>query len=233
MLGPEELLSEVVAELGPIADDLVFVGGATVWLYLDRARMGEIRPTDDADAVAAVSSYAEYSKVLDRLRDRGIGARAGQQGPTCRVQTPRGHVMDVMPSRDGILGFGNPWFEEGVMRAWEADIGGGKTVRIFPAPVFFAAKVSAYLDRGKDDPWTSDDLHDLLVLLDCRPALPDEVSRESNELQAAIADFANHLLGQPALDELVAGHLGASAPGWRERAAAVMAAIEQLGIAGA
>ncbi|MBM3269724.1 MAG: hypothetical protein FJZ01_18995 [Candidatus Sericytochromatia bacterium] len=229
MLMPQDLLREVVEDLGPLSAGLVFTGGSTVWLYFERPKFqGEIRKTDDADVVVAVASYVEYSRLLERLRERGVSARAGQEGPTCRVITPRGHVLDVIPSRHEVLGFGNPWFEEGVRRAVLAAVDPDLQIRIFPAPVFFAAKASAYLDRGAKDPWTSDDLHDLLVLLDCRPSLPGEIASDSGALRAAIAAFARGLVAGPALDELIAGHLGASAPGWRERVGAVQAALEAL-----
>ncbi len=38
---PQALLAEVVEELGDFVGELVFTGGATVWLYFERPRLGE------------------------------------------------------------------------------------------------------------------------------------------------------------------------------------------------
>ena len=56
-----EALLELAADiLGPLVDDVVFVGGATVHLWLTEAAAPPVRATDDVDVICDVTSYAEY-----------------------------------------------------------------------------------------------------------------------------------------------------------------------------
>jgi len=51
----------------------VFVGGATVSLYSTQKALAEsIRPTDDVDVVIELASYADHSKMEERLRKQGL-----------------------------------------------------------------------------------------------------------------------------------------------------------------
>lgn len=57
---------EVAAELlGPLLDEVVFVGGATVHLWLTEPGAPPARATEDVDVICEVASRAEY------LRGRG------------------------------------------------------------------------------------------------------------------------------------------------------------------
>jgi len=57
--------------LGPLKNDVVFVGGATVSLYADR-RAIEIRPTDDVDIVVEIATRVEYAELEEQLRKMGF-----------------------------------------------------------------------------------------------------------------------------------------------------------------
>lgn len=48
--------------LGNLKDRVVFVGGATVSLYTDRAAP-ESRPTDDVDILVEIATYREYANL--------------------------------------------------------------------------------------------------------------------------------------------------------------------------
>ena len=56
-----ELLTNAAKLLEPLLGELVFVGGcATALLITDKA--ADVRPTFDVDAIAEITSYAEYDK---------------------------------------------------------------------------------------------------------------------------------------------------------------------------
>jgi hypothetical protein len=57
--------------LGPLKDQVVFVGGATVSLYADRAA-AEVRPTEDIDIVVEIAIRMEYASLEDQLRKIGF-----------------------------------------------------------------------------------------------------------------------------------------------------------------
>jgi hypothetical protein len=54
--------------LEPLLGELVFVGGcATALLITDKAAT-DVRPTYDVDAIAEITSYAEYDKFSGKLK---------------------------------------------------------------------------------------------------------------------------------------------------------------------
>jgi hypothetical protein len=57
--------------LEELADEVVFVGGATVALYADRPS-GETRPTDDVDILVELIHYRDYAAIEERLRSKGF-----------------------------------------------------------------------------------------------------------------------------------------------------------------
>jgi len=64
-------IKAVYNALGPLKDKVVFVGGATVALYVDRMAE-EVRPTDDVDVVVEIWSHREYAALEERLRQMGL-----------------------------------------------------------------------------------------------------------------------------------------------------------------
>lgn len=75
-----ELLINAAKLLKPILDDLVFVGGcATALLITDKAA-AEVRSTYDIDAIAEITSYAEYLSFSARLRGLGFREDTGRGG---------------------------------------------------------------------------------------------------------------------------------------------------------
>jgi hypothetical protein len=54
--------------LRPLLADLVFVGGTVTGLLITDEAAAPPRPTLDVDAIAEITSYAEYASFGDRLR---------------------------------------------------------------------------------------------------------------------------------------------------------------------
>ena len=206
-----EILRQILGELEGIPDPMVFTGGLVLPLYFERSPALRLRPTIDADAVVGCASYARWADLQARLMQRGFVPVSDQEAPICRMRTPQGHLLDVIPTEASVLGFGNRWFRQGFDEAVSASLGEGKAIRIFPAPLFVAAKTEAFRDRGKLDPWLSHDLEDVLTLIECRPSFLEEVRREDGELLDYLAAFATELLALERIDELIESHLRASA----------------------
>ncbi|HNK45699.1 MAG TPA: hypothetical protein PKL17_13000 [Pseudomonadota bacterium] len=61
------MLETVARALGSFTQEVVFVGGATVSLYLQNPASPEVRPTDDVDCFIELSSYSSYAEVVERL----------------------------------------------------------------------------------------------------------------------------------------------------------------------
>ena len=75
---PDQLIAAADA-LRPLLPQLVFVGGCVTGLLIT----GEPRGTIDVDAIAEITSYAQYAAFGDRLRSlrlrRGRSAERGQR----------------------------------------------------------------------------------------------------------------------------------------------------------
>lgn len=58
------ILEVVVKQLGELADDLIFVGGATVGLYITDKAVPKVRFTVDVDCIVEVVGRKEYYELL-------------------------------------------------------------------------------------------------------------------------------------------------------------------------
>lgn len=56
-----ELLRVAAKQLGPLLEELVFVGGCTTGLLITDEAASDVRPTFDVDAIAEITSYVEYT----------------------------------------------------------------------------------------------------------------------------------------------------------------------------
>jgi predicted nucleotidyltransferase len=184
----EALLELAAGILGPLVDEVVFVGGATVHLWLTEAAAPPVRATDDVDVICDVTSYVQYQALAERLRERGL-EEAMDEPVICRWRhRESGLAIDVMPTSEEVLGFSNPWYEVGIATAVESELPSGKRIRAVAPPVVVATKLAAWLGRGGGDVLTSLDVHDIIVLVDGRPELIDELAVQPEELRNYVAN---------------------------------------------
>lgn len=183
----EALLELAAAILGPLVDEVVFVGGATVHLWLTEAAAPPVRATDDVDVICDVTGYAEYQLLSERLRERGL-EEAMDEPVICRWRhRDSGLAIDVMPTSEDVLGFSNRWYEAGIATAVELELPSGSRIRAVAPPVVVATKLAAWLGRGAGDVLASLDVHDIVVLIDARPELIDELAAQPGELRDYVA----------------------------------------------
>ena len=218
---------EVAAELlGPILGEVVFVGGATVHLWLTEPGAPPARATEDVDVICEVATRAEYYRLGERLRDRGL-EEAVDEPVLCRWRSadPR-LVLDVMPTDPAILGFSNPWYGEAIASAANIVLASG--VRILAAtPVpLVATKLCAWKGRGGGDLLRSLDVHDVLVLFDGRPELTDELAAAPPTLRTYIQHELTELCAEPYFDYAVEGATASYGPLGGERARIVQGRLE-------
>jgi len=125
--------------LRPLLGELVFVGGSVTGLLITDEAAADPRTTLDVDAVAEITSYAEYAAFGDRLRALGFLEDTREDAPLCRW-VHHGTTLDVMPLDEKILGFSNRWYraamESSVAQRLSADL----EIRIVTAPLFIATK---------------------------------------------------------------------------------------------
>jgi hypothetical protein len=95
--------------LRPLLGELVFVGGAVTGLLITDEAAADPRTTFDVDAIAELTSYAEYAAFGDRLRALGFQEDTREGAPLCRW-VHHGTTLDVMPLDEKILGFSSRWY---------------------------------------------------------------------------------------------------------------------------
>lgn len=98
------ILELAVRRLGPLADEMVFLGGCATGLLLTDVAAPPIRATRDVDVITEVASLGDYYRLSEHLRERGFREDQSPDAPICRW-VAAGLVLDVMPTKREILGF--------------------------------------------------------------------------------------------------------------------------------
>ena len=104
-----EMVQIIAKGLGDLKDEVVFVGGAIVALYIDDEAAPEIRPTDDVDCVIEIINRASFYKLEKNLRKKGFKNDIEENSPICRF-IYCGIKVDIMPIDKNILGFNKDLF---------------------------------------------------------------------------------------------------------------------------
>lgn len=191
--------------LGPVLDDVVFVGGATVYLWITESGAPPVRATEDVDVVCEVATRTEYYRLGALLRERGLH-EASDERVICRWKSADPElVLDVMPTAPDILGFSNPWYEEAISTATTVVLGSGAEIRAAMPAALVATKLCAWKGRGGGDLLRSLDVHDVLILVDGRPELITEIEAAGPDLRAYIRDELVQLQAEPYFDYAVDG----------------------------
>jgi len=201
-----ELLTAVARLLRPMLSDLVFVGGCTTSLLITDTAAAEVRPTYDVDAIAEITSYAEYEEFSERLRQLGFVADQSEGAPICRWA--HGDIrLDVMPVDERILGFSNRWYRPAMETSQTVLVANDLTIRVVTAPLFLGTKLEAFKGRGKNDYFASHDLEDVIAVIDGRPSLWSEVQAAPKDLKGYLAREVRELIGNQEFIDALPGYL--------------------------
>ncbi|MCS6208396.1 hypothetical protein [Shewanella baltica] len=201
----EALILPIAHALGKdLLEQVAFVGGATVSLHLDDAQPIDISSTKDVDFIVSVSSYYGYQVLTEQLRSRGFKPsipEKGEEAPMCRFEC-EGILVDVMPDKEDILGFSNPWFQVGLQESVTYTLPDGLTIKIAQAKHLLATKLVAFATRGRDM-LSSKDAEDIVVLVNGRDALLDEVKESPIELRQFVQEAMSKFIANSDFDYLL------------------------------
>jgi len=195
----------VVRLLAPVLDELVFVGGCTTGLFITDPAAGGIRPTKDVDAIVDVTSYAKYTALSERLRTLGLAEDTTPGAPLCRWRRDD-LIVDVMPVDARILGFSNRWYPAAIETAQTFDVAGHDVHVVAPA-LFIATKLEAFHGRGGNDVFASHDLEDIVVVVDGRPEITNDVAAAGADVRGYIGTEIRALLDDPNFTDALGGFL--------------------------
>lgn len=170
------LLMGMARAMGPLCDQVVFVGGCATGLLIDNADLMDVRPTEDVDAIVEVASLAAYHRLAEQLMQRGFQQTMADNTPPFRWYWNR-LQLDLVPLDEKVLGFANPWYRVGFENAVSVELAGGLLLRHLSAPHFLATKFEAFKDRGQNDVYLSHDLEDIMTVMEGRAAVVQEMRR--------------------------------------------------------
>jgi predicted nucleotidyltransferase len=199
-----ERIELVATALGPLREQLVFVGGCAAGLLMNEPGATPIRATLDVDLVVRVTALTQYHKLEGQFALLGFKRDMTTDAPICRWKY-RGVEVDLMPADREVLGFANRWYPLAIDTAQQVTLPSGIVIRLITSPAFIATKFEAFSDRGKGDLLASHDLEDIVNVIASRTQILEEITRSPADLRAyladrcrdllAIADFSNYLPG--------------------------------------
>lgn len=204
-----ELLEYVAEALEELADRFVFLGGSTTTLLLTDPAAPPARASIDVDAIVRADNLADYHRLGKALRKKGFAEDTSDGAPVCRWRTEK-VVFDVMPTDETILGFGNRWYEPAIETAGSYELPSGRSIRLASAPYFLATKLEAFHGRGHGDYLASEDVEDIISVLDGRPELVDELGAADVSVRRYLAEEISHLLAIDGFRQALPGHLEAT-----------------------
>lgn len=201
-----EMIDEVSILLKELTNKVVFVGGAITSLLITDPSISDIRPTKDVDVIVEVTSYIEYSKLEETLRNKGFKQKISSQDPLCRWIIGN-TIVDFMPTDTNILGFSNLWYGDAIKNYTLKKMPSGKTIKIVTPPYFIGTKIEAFLGRGKNDFIMSHDIEDIISVIDGREELPKEIRKTDPNLKKYIQHRLSEFKENPQFRDAIAGYL--------------------------
>jgi hypothetical protein len=200
------MLRVAVTQLADLADELVFVGGATTGLFITDAASADVRSTRDVDAIVEATTYSKYVDFERRLEKAGFLRDISDGAPICRW-TKGETIFDILPIEGNILGFRNSWYSGAVATAVSVEIAPKVHIRVITPIYFLATKLEAFTDRGENDFLGSSDLEDIISVVNGREELIFEVEDAPDDVRAYIAAAIADLLSKRAFIDALPGHL--------------------------
>lgn len=201
------MLMRVVDRMAPLLDRLVFLGGAVTELLITSPAAGSPRQTRDVDVVVNALNLGDYSETLrGRFLACGLVEDTSPGAPVCRWCLDD-ILIDIMPTRAGILNFSFDWYQVAFDTAQPIVLPDGSSIRLVTPACFLATKLAAFGDRGRHDPMASHDLEDLISVIDGRQEIATDLAAAPPDLRAYVTDQLSRFLARKDSEILVAAHL--------------------------
>ena len=216
-----QLLEAAATTLGELVHDVIFVGGATIPLWITDPAAPPARPTKDVDVIVEVTTRTAYYDFETKLRERRF-RQDQHDGVICRWHEPvSGLILDAMPADATILGFANQWQSEAAAHAARLLLPSQAEIRAASPPYLLAMKFDAFSSRGRGDFMSSRDFADIIALVDGRDEILDELRSADDDLQRYVSDQVRRATAAPRFADGLLGNLLPD-PASQSRAGAVI-----------
>jgi len=194
MFDPNQpLLQDAAAKLGPLLDEVVFVGGVALGLLIDDPASAPIRPTRDVDVIAEIVTYTDYIAFSERLRAARFTEDSDGDPIACRWH--HGDlILDVLPVDKAVLGYTNRWYRGALRNPLSMQLNNGKSIRVITPPYFLGTKMEAFRGRGNRDYLASRDIEDFIAVIDGRSSIEKEIADAPGDIAEYLANACGELL---------------------------------------
>jgi len=200
----QEVIRTIAFALGEMNERVVFVGGATITLYINDPAADDVRPTKDVDISLDIATLGDLESIREELIRKGF-KQSPEDEVICRFRYEDIKV-DVMSTKAVGWAPANPWFSPGFVQREPVDIK-DQTIQIMPLPYFLASKFSAYNDRGAKDPRTSHDFEDIIYVLDNRADIVQQLAKLPDDVRPYLEAQLQRILDDRVVQEAVLGNL--------------------------
>lgn len=195
---------KIAIALGPLNEQVVYVGGAVVSLYIDDPSADDVRPTKDLDLTMEIASLGELESLREELIKRGF-KQSADDSVVCRFRY-EDVLVDVMATRAIGWAPGNRWFALGFDHAFGYVLE-GLTVRLLTLPYFLATKFDAFFDRGIQDLYASHDFEDIVYLFNHVSDIAEQVLNSEETVMNHLKECAQRILDSSQIQETIVGNL--------------------------
>lgn len=194
-----KIVEKVALALGELNDEVIYVGGAVVSLYVTDEGAEQPRPTKDIDISVQISTYEQMDKLRERLATKEI-----YPAPTEKIMyrySLENILIDFIPYDQTPLGPTNSWLKPGFRKAYSIKIGNAE-IKILPVSMFLATKWEAFKSRG-GDPRMSHDFEDIIYIIDNNLNLVDDVMNADKEVQVFLKEMSSEILSHSSRNEII------------------------------
>lgn len=200
----QEML-ELQQELDWLKTPPIFVGGAALHCYLDDFARSQLRTTKDIDLILfQITSPLQWIDFENRLRTMKWSPDI--DGPMCRYISPKGKLVDFLFPSSEVMGFSNRWYTNVVDNPLSYAINGHHILIAQPA-LYLATKIEAFLSRGQNEPFDSQDLEDIVALIDGCSELIASFQEQDEKIREWIALQLRDIQSQSWFNTLCIGNL--------------------------
>lgn len=199
-----EVIRKISLALGEMNERVIFVGGATLGLYVDDPAAENVRATKDVDITVEIASLGELESIRQELVNKGF-TQSPEDNVICRFRYDNIKV-DVMSTKEVGWAPANPWFSQGFAQRETVQLG-DQSIQLLPLPYFIASKFSAHTGRGGKDPRTSHDFEDIVYVIDNRSDIVEQINKAPIDVKPYLKEQLGKILNDDFLQEAILGNL--------------------------
>lgn len=199
------MLEFVARKLGNLNDEVIYLGGCSTALFITDPLSLDVRPTKDVDCIVDVVSLPKYYQFCKKLERQGFKQSINEQ-VICRWHYDDA-ILDVMPTDQNILKFGNRWYKEAIQNPITHQLAEDLVIKSVTAPYLLATKVEAFHSRGNRDFLGSHDFEDIITIIAGRVEIAEEIDLENEELRLHLKRFFKEIMGDNEFRTALPGHV--------------------------